>query len=439
MPDEEFTISCPHCGQHLSFDASMFNQKFECPSCGKEVRTPPKPESRPECPEDSSVMTDEHILAPLPDPGTAPIVIEVIRRGDGGGRRRRLLRKIGIAVAVVAVVGVAVALCSGKGGSGPSNASRSGGDSAPASRKSPSASPSKTLTQGERQAIGKIFYTMTIMEANKSKMASQLSTSGTADKDSAEILAAVSGMVIAESLKGEDAWSDCPPEFQRVIMDFCVAKGKAEISSVIEKHGRQTVRDTLARFKVHANFTKFYDEVMKEGASSVARELERSQAVFRSFQQTYGLTGNDILASATQEFTEKRMSASGLCKEFVGNKKMYTFIDDHTVQWDVGGETPPFLCVVSFSDDGKATLVQDNTFFAREYSGTPATTLARRLEQSFSRSNPYETEIKNVKAIVQNGHLYFSGEIQVSAGHVEDQVNQVFKALNQARLRLRFL
>ena len=410
MPTEEFTLSCPHCGQHLSFDATMFNQEFECPSCGKGLRTP-----------------------------SAPPVIEVIRRGDGVGKRRRLLRKIGIPVAAVAVVGIAIAPFSGNGDSSHPEKSSSDGGSATETRQTPSRPPSKTLTQGERQAIGKIFYTMIIMEANKGKIASQLSTSGTADKDSAEILAAVSGMVIAESLKGVDSWSDCPPEFQKAIMDFCVAKGKSEISSVIEKHGRQTVLDTLSRFKVHANFTKFYDEVMKEGSTSVARELERSQSAFRAFQQTYGLTGNDILASASQEFTEQRMSASGLCKEFVGNKTYYTFVDDHTVKWDVGGETPPFLCVVTFSDDGRATLVQDNTFFAREYSGTPATTLARKLEQAFPEANPYETDVRNVKAIVQNGHLYFSGEIQVEPGHVEEQVNQVFKALNQARLRLRFM
>ena len=409
-PIETITISCPHCGQHLSFDATMFDQEFECPSCGKGLRTPP-----------------------------APPVIKVIRCGEGGGKRRRLLLKIGIPVTVVAIIGVAMTLFFRNSGSKHSEKPSPGGDSATATQQSSSRSSLKTLTQGERQAIGKIFYTIAIMEANKGKIASQLSTSGTADMDSAEILAAVSGMVIAESLKGEDSWSDCPPEFQKAIMDFCVAKGKSEISSVIEKHGRQTVRDTLSRFKVHANFTKFYDEVMKEGATSVARELERSQSAFRSFQQTYGLTGNDILASASQEFTEQRMSASGLCKEFVGNKTYYTFVDDHTVKWDVGGETPPFLCVVTFSDDGRATLVQDNTFFARDYSGTPATTLARRLEQAFPGANPGETDVRNVKAIVQNGHLYFSGEIQVEPGHVEEQVNHVFKALNQARLLLRFL
>ena len=333
-----------------------------------------------------------------------------------------------VAVAAVVVAGSGDETSAGNSGIGSSNGRRA------RSRKAGTAA---ALTQSEREAIGKIFYSLATMEANKSKIASELANEY--DAASADILLAASGSVIADSLENEDGWNDCPSEFKTAIKNSCIAKGKSEISAVVEKHGRKTVRDTLDRFNVHENFRKYFEEVMEQGPSSVSRELERSQSAFRTFMEEYGLGVNDIQTSATREFVQQRMSASGLCKEFVGSNPHCTIVDDHTAQWDVGGETPPFICEVSFSDDGTATLVQDNTFFARDYGGTSASVLAARLEQSFPRANPGESEIKNVKAFVRDGHLYFSGEIKVEPGNVDEKVTQVFKALNQARLRLRFL
>lgn len=144
---------------------------------------------------------------------------------------------------------------------------------------------------------------------------------------------------------------------------------------------------------------------------------------------------NLITRKNQDKYTNQRMSASGLCKEFVGNHTYFTFVDDHRVRWDVGGESPPFICVATFLDDGTATLVQDNTYFARQYSGIPAKTLARMLKESFE-NDKYETEITNVNAEVRDRHLYFFGEIQVEPGNVKEKVNKLFHKLNVARLRL---
>ncbi len=78
--EEEFKIECSHCGQHLAFDSSMFNQVFQCPACGGDVKIPPIPDSEP-----------------------TPVVINIVRRGDGGEKRNRLLRTVGIASAVIVV------------------------------------------------------------------------------------------------------------------------------------------------------------------------------------------------------------------------------------------------------------------------------------------------------------------------------------------------
>lgn len=404
---EEIKIACPHCGQHYDVESSMFGATAECVRCGKSFKS--------ESPSQSQT-------------GTVPMEISVVRRGG----RNRFSRKTGIlacAVALIAVVVLAGVAVSG----GKRTASHEPEEHSDSRARKPSA----TLSGEEREAIGKIIYAISNAEAGKSKLVLELSQAY--DEQSAEILLAVSGCVIANTIVDEDGWSECPRDFQTAIKNLCVAKGKADISAVIEKFGSEKIRSTFDRFNVHDNFRKYFEEVIKEGPSSISRELGRVQSDARKCMEKYGLSSNDIQTLAEREFSNQRMSARGFCKEFVGSKTYFNVVDDHTVTWDVGGETPPFICMATFSDDGTATLVQDNSFFARDYSGTPGATLAQMLEESFPEANPYEREVKNIKAEFRNGHLYFSGEIEVTPGNVEEKVLKVFQSLNKARLRLRFL
>ena len=425
--EEEFKIECPHCGQHLAFDSTMFNQVFQCPACGGEVKIPPMPDSEP-----------------------IPVVINVVRRGDGGEKRNRLLRTIGIASAVIVAtiltvasaiyfLMVLIALLFGP------DQEEMSEDSQPTTEQTAYSSdddesvttqeyaPSATLTSSERAAIGKLFSALAVVQSNRERIAEQISQQY--DKMTADVAMGFSVRVFAEMIEKEDGWNDCPREFQTVFKNFCLTLGKADLLAVVEKYGSSNVLKALKQLNVHANFRKFYDDVIEEGAEAIAEEVAQSQAAFRAFMTKYGLSDNDLIVSATNEFVSQRYSASGLCKEFVGNRTYFTFVDDHTVRWDVGGESPPFICVATFSDDGTASLLQDNTFFARQYSGIPAKTLARMLKESFE-NDKYETEITNVNAEVRDGHLYFFGEIQVEPGNVKEKVNKLFHKLNVARLRL---
>lgn len=279
------------------------------------------------------------------------------------------------------------------------------------------------------------MYAIANVEANKAKITREMGA--TYGGSASEILTAMATSIMADHIESEDGWDDCPYDFQRAVKDAYVAMGKSQLSAIVQKYGNSTVMATLRQYNVHVDYQKHYTDVMNLGAAAVARELASAQSQFRRCLAQYGINSNDIMNLAVEEFAEKRMSASGLCKEFVGDKTYFTYLDNHTVTWDPGGETPPFICMVSFKDDGTASLIQDNTFFARDYSRIPMATLAQRLEQAFPKANYNANEYMNVSAEVRNGHLYFGGEVKVEPGNVEEKVIGLFKALNQARIFLR--
>ena len=297
----------------------------------------------------------------------------------------------------------------------------------------------KILTPRERKAIGKIIYTLGNVEANKDKFTKELKV--TAVGDASEILMSVAGRVMADHIENEDGWEDCPYEFQKAIKRVYVAMGKSAISAIVAKYGRSTVMDTLRRYKVHSNYSKYFIEVMDDNAASIARELKDAQSQMRACLSKYGIDGNNIMNFAIEEFAEQRMSASGYCKELVQGKDYFTLVNDHTAKWDPGGENPPMVCIVSFDDNGTATLMQDNTFFARENPRIPLESLAKKLETAFPWANEFNSaalqEVRNVTALVQNGHLFFGGEITVEPGKVEEKVILLFKALNNTRMHVR--
>ena len=93
MPEEEFKIACPHCGQHYQVESSMSGATVECAKCGK------------------SFMIED----PSPSqPGTVPVEISVVRKGRGL-RTARMPGVIAGSVAAIAVVVLAsIALSRGK-------------------------------------------------------------------------------------------------------------------------------------------------------------------------------------------------------------------------------------------------------------------------------------------------------------------------------------
>ena len=99
------------------------------------------------------------------------------------------------------------------------------------------------------------------------------------------------------------------------------------------------------------------------------------------------------------------------------------------------------ICIVTFADDGTASMMQDNTFFARENPRIPNEMLARKMEAAFPQANKYDyralQEVRGVTARVENGRLFFGGDITVEPGKVEEKVTLLFMALNTTRTYLR--
>ncbi len=431
-----FKFTCPHCGQHLEAEPDWAGMECECPECGKTLTVPEPPTvatlhtvsvdqiaSASPQPEIQTCSTGEREALPPPP------IITIMKKGEGvSARKRTWLIPTAIGTVVLLVVGLLVARSKSK------EVDIQKPISGPPSSYSP-----KTLTPRERKAIGKIIYTLANVEANKEKFTRELNV--TAGSDASEILMSVAGRVMADYIEKEEGWADCPRDFQLAIKQAYVAVGKSAISAIVEKYGKPTVMNTLKQYKVHANYTKYFIEVMDDNAASIAKEMRDAQAQMRVCLAKYGIDGNDIASMAIGEFAEQRMSASGYCKELMQGKDYFKLVDDHTAMWDPGGEDPPMVCIVSFDDNGTASLMQDNTFFARENPRIPMEALARKLESAFTQANQYDykalREVRNVTARVQNGHLFFGGEITVEPGKVEEKVNLLFHSLNKTRIYVR--
>lgn len=431
-----FTFPCPYCRRLLEANVEWEGMELDCIYCGKALVVPTAPKAT------SGDMTNwGNPAQPAPpviqivskggeEPATPAITILKEREGFFVKNRQWLIPVFCGAALLLLVVSVVATKSKLKREHGAYNFT--------SSYTPPSSS--TTLTPRERQAIGKIMYAMTNVEANKTKLTREIGA--TTGGDASEILMSMATSVMADHIETEEGWNDCPYEFRRAFKRAYVAIGKSELSKIVEKYGRSTVMDTLKQYKVHANFTKYFIEVMEDNAASIENELKEAQRQMRACLSKYGIGGEEIMKLAMEEFAEKRMSASGLCKELVSGKDYFKLVDDHTAMWDPGGEDPPMVCIVSFDDNGTATLMQDNTFFARENPRISMESLARRLESTFQEANrnDYMTleEVRNVSARVQNGHLFFGGEITVEPGKVEEKVNRLFRSLNLTRGYMRF-
>lgn len=432
-----FIFTCPHCEQRLEAEPDMAGMELDCPTCGQTITVPPPTvvtsdtvpvdlitSAGPQSEIPTCSKGEEEALPPSP-------IISVVKKGEGNSERKRTwLIPVTIGAAMFLIVSLLIARPKSKEVDAQKTIPESSGSYS-----------TKTLTPRERKAIGKILYTLGNVEANKDKFTKELKT--TTGGEASEILMSVAGRVMADYLEKEEGWDDCPYEFQRAIKRAYVAMGKSAISATIEKYGKTTVMDTLKQYKVHANFTKYFIEVLDDNAASIAKELKDAQSQMQDCLAKYGIDGDNIMSLAVEEFAEQRMSACGLCKEFVQFKTdcKYTQVDDHTVMWDPGGENPPMICVVSFEDNGTLTVIQDNTFFALEYKGVSGYAVARKLEQAFPMANQYSADIKNihgVSATLKDGHLYFQGKISVSPGEVYQKFSNLFSALNYTRFWLRF-
>lgn len=150
-----------------------------------------------------------------------------------------------------------------------------------------------------------------------------------------------------------------------------------------------------------------------------------------------------------------QLHAKALCDEFVnggstvmvdGTKvvfwhsfgKPFTRINETTVRWDNGGENPPFLCEVVFSNDGTARLTQDNTFFAREFRRNSLNEISDALRRAFNSLTADDSGIRNATAnVTADSHVLLSAEVSVSSGNVRESIGKAFFKMNCSRTLLR--
>lgn len=282
--EEEFKIECPHCGQHLAFDSTMFNQVFQCPACGGEVKIPPMPDSEP-----------------------IPVVINVVRRGDGGEKRNRLLRTIGIASAVIVAMILAVAsaiyflpvliaLLFGPDQEEMSEDSQptteqtaysSDDDESvttqeyetPAKNPQSYARNQKVLTESEKLAMGRVMYAFYQIETSRS----QLAEMGKTEEESVifQYLASLSG----EKFLLQVSTDECPEDFANAWKGFALwaalvqrAEGEYNVIRHALKNGQYVDRDSLQKMAQ-----------LEEKLPEARRMYKESMEKFLSVCQNYGL------------------------------------------------------------------------------------------------------------------------------------------------------
>ena len=283
----EFKIECPHCGQHLAFDSSMFNQVFQCPACGGDVKIPPMPDSEP-----------------------TPVVINVVRRGDDE-KSNRLLHTIGIASAVIVATILAVvraisflpvliALLFGPDQEEMSEDSQptteqtaysSDDDESITTQeyKTPAKNPQsyarnqKVLTDSEKLAMGRVFYVFAKKEILMSQFAEQGETEGEAAVF--QFLAALGGGAILTQVSTDG----CPEDFANAWKRFAASAAllqtaESGYSLMIEglryalQNGQYVDRESLQKIAE-----------LEEKLPEVRRMCKRNMEAFVSVCQNYGM------------------------------------------------------------------------------------------------------------------------------------------------------
>lgn len=278
--EEEFKIECPHCGQHLTFDSTMLNQVFQCPACGRDVKIPPMPDSEP-----------------------PPVVINVVRRGDGGEKRNRLLRTIGIASAVIVAMILAVAsaiyflpvlfgpdqedMSEDSQPTEEQTAYSSDDDESvttqeyetPAKNPQSYARNQKVLTESEKLAMGRVMYAFYQIETSRS----QLAEMGKTEEESVifQYLASLSG----EKFLLQVSTDECPEDFANAWKGFALwaalvqrAEGEYNVIRHALKNGQYVDRDSLQKIAE-------LEEKLPEARQMYKESMEK----FLSVCQNYGL------------------------------------------------------------------------------------------------------------------------------------------------------
>lgn len=175
---------------------------------------------------------------------------------------------------------------------------------------------------------------------------------------------------------------------------------------------------------------------------SSSMTAERRQALMNYMDEQFNMSEELKWAGVDSEYLCMR-----LCMSFEEDSIPFQLVNNRTTRWIAKEAMQSIVCTASFTENDKttimaekfkATLIQDISFFAQENGDVSNTELAMILEKAFPQANPGNSEVKNIRAVVEvNGNLLFMGEIAIDDPlNVKEQIRKVFTALNRTRIFL---
>lgn len=267
---DNYSFSCPHCGQILEAESGMGGLKCPCPGCG------------------------ETIVVPKP----TPISITVVEKRKGLFKRN--IKTVAAAFCVAVVIAV---VCVFADDSTQKNIHSSRDSSSTTSTTKYNQTRSKRLTFSQQRTVKCIASLWATCEVLAMKTSSkELSKPRSLSEIDSEITASMFIAVGETENVPVPGWDDLPIEFQKAFRAWYQSLGKLKISEKVEKYGRDAVLGALSRWKSESESdVEIHCTIPFEGEKeTIENEFNDAKYQLTALCSEYGIDLEEMVKETTE-------------------------------------------------------------------------------------------------------------------------------------------